>query len=98
MDNWQIRTKLSVLKPRSQLLSVGLQLRVFNSLIEHIDFIHRNNEFVHQDFSKYDALSCLCLDQLLRVHHKHHKVDNASSANYGFHQTGVTGAVNKGEL
>ena len=98
MDNWQIRTKLSVLKPRSQLLSVGLQLRVFNSLIEHIDFIHRNNEFVHQYFSKYDALSCLCLDQLLRVHHKHHKVDNASSANYGFHQTGVTGAVNKGEL
>lgn len=97
--DWEERAESRMLEACSQLLHLLLQGRVVDAAIrEQVHFVQRNNQFVHQDLTEYDAFGRLRLDELLGVNDEHHEINDACATNNRLHETGVTWTVDQCEL
>ena len=65
---------------------------------EHVHLVHRHYQLIHEYLSQHYALCRLGLYEFLRVHHKHHHVNDAGTADDGLHERSMPRAVHKCEL
>lgn len=96
--DWYVSAKPRKGKASLQLLGLCLDHLFSLRWREHIDLIHCDNKFVHENLTKHYAFSCLSLNEFLGINDKHHHVDDTGAADNGFHERCVAGAVDEREL